>query len=97
MIYHNKSFIPGKHRDGGQSAARFARAREELIKSWLKDIAAIIKKTDKHPIILGGPGRTKIGLLNHLGHEQRLRIVDIVGCEYTCYGGILQVKNKYIR
>jgi len=97
IIFKDTSFIPGKHRKGGQSAQRFARNREELIKSWMKDIASVIKGLESLPIILGGPGRTKNKVLDYLGMKDKKKIVAIIGCEYTCYGGILQVQREHLK
>lgn len=38
-LWHKKSYIQGKHRKGGQSAARFERLRNEAVKQWYKTVA----------------------------------------------------------
>lgn len=38
-LWHDRSEIEGKHNKGGQSKARFQRAREESKKEWFKKIA----------------------------------------------------------
>ena len=39
------SIVPGKFRAGGQSAARFARARRELVKDWYKKVAEEMRRS----------------------------------------------------
>lgn len=39
-LWKKKSYIQGKHNQGGQSAQRFERAREESVKHWMKKIAS---------------------------------------------------------
>jgi peptide subunit release factor 1 (eRF1) len=42
-LWKEKSNVMGKHNQGGQSAQRFERAREEHLKQWFKKIASKVK------------------------------------------------------
>jgi len=48
-IWHETSEVPGKHNKGGQSKARFQRARQESLKQWYKEIAKKLQE-----IVMGG-------------------------------------------
>jgi len=58
------SYVPGKTEKGGQSAARFARIRENIAKEFYRKAADMVKKEffnmeNLQGILLGGPGPTK--------------------------------------
>ena len=64
ILRHLESFVPGKIKAGGQSAARFARITEGLAKEFYRKIADTVKKEfyglkDLKGILVGGPGPTK--------------------------------------
>ncbi len=64
MLQHIDSFVPGKVRAGGQSAARYSRITEGLAKDFYRKIAEIVKKEffelkELKGILVGGPGPTK--------------------------------------
>lgn len=42
-FWEEKSNVPRKHNQGGQSAARFQRARAEILKRWYKKIAEKVR------------------------------------------------------
>jgi peptide chain release factor subunit 1 len=44
VLWSPKSYIGGKHKDGGQSALRFQRAREGMRKAWFRKIANKMKE-----------------------------------------------------
>jgi len=43
-LWSETSNVQGKHKDGGQSAARFQRARQEALKHWFKKVADKMKE-----------------------------------------------------
>lgn len=43
ILWKDTSLVPKKHRNGGQSAPRFARARELAIKHWYKEVAKALQ------------------------------------------------------
>ncbi len=64
VLKHIDSFVPGKIRAGGQSAARFSRITEGLAKDFYRKIADITKTEffnlkNLKGILVGGPGPTK--------------------------------------
>ena len=64
VLHRFESYIPGKTNKGGQSAARYARIRENLAKEFFRKIADIAKKEffdlkRLKGILVGGPGPTK--------------------------------------
>ena len=64
ILRHVDSFVPGKIKAGGQSAARFSRITEGLAKEFYRKIAETVKKEfyglkDLKGILVGGPGPTK--------------------------------------
>lgn len=64
MLQHIDSFVPGKVKAGGQSAARYHRITEGLAKEFYRKIAEIVKKEffglkELKGILVGGPGPTK--------------------------------------
>jgi len=59
-----ESFIPGKTNKGGQSAARYARIRDNMAKEFFRKIAEVVKEEffemkNLTGILVGGPGPTK--------------------------------------
>lgn len=59
-----ESFIPGKTNKGGQSAARYARIRDNMAKEFFRKIAEVVKDEffdmkNLTGILVGGPGPTK--------------------------------------
>ncbi len=64
ILQKRSSYVPGKTEKGGQSAARFARIRENIAKEFYRKVADIVKKEffkmeNLQGILLGGPGPTK--------------------------------------
>lgn len=64
LLKHIDSFVPGKVRAGGQSAARYHRITEGLAKDFYRKIADIVKTEffnlkGLKGILVGGPGPTK--------------------------------------
>ena len=64
LVREITSGIPGKHRAGGQSAARFQRLREAQMLDYFKRVGRhaneiFLENPDLKGIMLGGPGPTK--------------------------------------
>ncbi len=64
VLHRFDSYIPGKTNKGGQSAARYARIRDNLAKEFFRKIADVIKDEffalkNLKGILVGGPGPTK--------------------------------------
>ena len=66
-LKHIKSLVPGKFSKGGQSAMRFSREREGLIRDFYKEIAdtakALFFEKKLAGILVGGPGPAKDNFL----------------------------------
>ncbi|PIO00537.1 peptide chain release factor 1 [archaeon CG10_big_fil_rev_8_21_14_0_10_43_11] len=89
LINVTESHIPGKMRAGGQSAARFMRARQSMKEAFLKDSGDFIKevmlKRKLKKIILGGPGHMKEELNDARYLSNHLQ--NVVGLVDTGYAG----------
>lgn len=98
-----KSIVPGKYRTGGQSAARFARAREGLQKDWYKKVgeqANIIFSDIENlsGIIIGGPGPTKEVFIENGGLRQEFKkkIIGIQDIGYSGSFGLQELVDKSV-
>ena len=93
VLDHDHSGISGKHNQGGQSAGRFERQRNELLKQWYKQTADIMNQkiyagVDGR-IILAGPSRSKLNVKKYLKTE-----VEVMNAEYCNTAGLIQMRNK---
>lgn len=95
-----KSAIPGKFRAGGQSAARFARVREGMVKDFYKKIGEIVNKElagkEIVGVLVGGPGPTKEDFVNgeFLSNEIKKKIIAIKHLGYTGEFGLNELVEK---
>ena len=94
------SGIPGKHRQGGQSAQRFERLHELAIHEFFKRVADRINQyfssSDVTGVIVGGPGPTKNYFINedYLQNRVKNKIIAVVDTGYTDEQGIQEIVNK---
>jgi peptide chain release factor subunit 1 len=95
------SGIAGKHRQGGQSARRFERLRENEINGFFNRIAAhayksFIEETPVKKILLGGPGPTKDNFIkgNYLDYRLQNAIITVIDTSYTGEEGIREIMQK---
>lgn len=96
------SAVPGKIRAGGQSAARFARLREEAEHEFYKRISeransSFVPLGDKlKGMIVGGPGTTKQHFLSEglLDHRLKDRILGTIDTGYVDESGIRELVQK---
>lgn len=72
-LSHRTSDVPGKYKAGGQSAARFARIREDVAKHYFRRMAEQLIKEfgagsgrEIKGILIGGPGPTKEDFLSEV-------------------------------
>ena len=96
-----ESYVAGKMKAGGQSAARFARAREEQIKYFFNKIAdrmneAFSKIPNLAGIIIGGPGPSKEEFINgkYLPANLQKKIIGIKDIGYSSEHGLKDLVNK---
>lgn len=102
--YTLESNVPGKTKAGGQSAQRFARFREEMYDTFLKNIAEKVKnafmsknREDKLlGIIVGGPGFTKDKLIDdgYLHQELEEKIVTRESLNYSGEDALEELVSK---
>jgi len=95
------SGIAGKHRQGGQSARRFERLRENEINDFFTRVAAhaykiFIEETPTKKILLGGPGPTKENFLkgNYLDYRLQKAVIATIDTSYTGDEGIREIVQK---
>ncbi len=100
IIQHRDSFVPSKHRAGGQSSVRFERLIEIAAHEWFKKIGEMANQyfsdSKIKGVIIGGPGPTKNYFLNgdYLNHMVKNKIIGIVDTSYTDEFGVREVLEK---
>ncbi len=90
------SLVFGKFKAGGQSAARFSRVREGLIKDFHKEVLDSLRKlTDLgiKTLIIGGPG---IGKANFADKIKGFKLIGPVDCGYTGHQGLKELVERSI-
>jgi peptide chain release factor subunit 1 len=103
-VYTLESNVPGKTKAGGQSAQRFSRLRDEMLKTFLDDIAekaknAFMKKSREDKLlglIIGGPGFVKDKLVDddHLHQELQNEIVATKSLDVAGEAGLSRLVDK---
>ena len=95
------SGVAGKHRQGGQSARRFERLRENELNDYYHRVAGHVKKIfiDQYNvkgIIVGGPGPTKENFLKEEYLDYRLQkiIVATLDSSYSGDEGVRELIEK---
>ncbi len=95
------SGIPGKHRAGGQSAARFQRLREAKLLSYFKRVGKhadelFLKIPDLKGLIIGGPGPTKQDFTkgDYMRYTLKDKIIATIDTAYVGDQGIKEVMEK---
>lgn len=95
------SGIAGKHRQGGQSARRFERLRENEVNDFFKRVAAhaykaFIEETPIKKLLIGGPGPTKENFLkgNYLDYRLQQAVIAIIDTSYTGEEGVREIIQK---
>ena len=95
IVQEITSGIPGKHRAGGQSAARFQRLREAKMLSYFKRVGRhaneiFLQIPDLAGIIIGGPGPTKQDFKkeDHLHYTLNEKIIATIDTAYVGDQGV---------
>ncbi len=95
------SGVAGKHRQGGQSARRFERLRENELNEYFHRIADHAQKIfiDEYKIsglILGGPGPTKENFLKeeYLDYRLQNNVVTTIDSSYSGSEGVREILEK---
>lgn len=92
------SAVPGKHKTGGQSAARMERLRDEAAKEFYRRISGYVKEqfrdlTEIKGIFVGGPGFTKNDFIEQgqFNEEFKKKIIAIKDLSYTDEYGLKEL------
>lgn len=96
------SAVPGKHKSGGQSAARFERLRDLAAVEFYNRIADYMKEnffpklTDLKGILIGGPGPTKIDFVDggYIMDQLKRKIITVQDLSYTDEFGLQELLQK---
>ena len=102
VIDHTGSGVPGKHRQGGQSAKRFQKLREMHLSDYYRRVADITRKhfldsgNNITGIIVAGPGHTKEEFIKNKYLEYRLqkRIIGTIDSSYSGHEGVREAFEK---
>ena len=101
IIRDEESHVPGKHKMGGQSQARFQRLTEEAAQKWYTKIADMMNKIyledlPVEALIIGGPALSKTQFLESKEIDYRLRekVIGIYDVGYTGSTGIRELLEK---
>ena len=95
------SLVPGKQRQGGQSAQRFARLRLEAIDKFYKEVAEMANELfvphrhEMDGVLVGGPSPTKDEFLDgdYLHHEIQDLVLGKFDVSYTDESGLQDLVN----
>ena len=102
VLSYTTSMVPGKHRQGGQSAVRFERLREIAIHEFYKKVgekateSLLPYKDDIIGILIGGPSPTKEEFYEgeYLHHELQRKIIGLFDVGYTDESGLYELVEK---
>jgi peptide chain release factor subunit 1 len=95
------SGVAGKHRQGGQSARRFERLRDNELNEYYRRVADYAQKIfiDEYTvkgIIIGGPGPTKDGFLKdeYLDYRLQNSVIAVLDSSYSGSEGVREIIDK---
>jgi len=101
IIREEESHVPGKHKMGGQSQARFQRLTEEAAQRWYGKVADIMNTVylEDFPveaIVVGGPALSKAEFLESKEIDYRLleKVIGIYDIGYLGSVGIRELLDK---
>ena len=95
------SGVAGKHRQGGQSARRFERLRDNDLNEYYHRVAdygqkIFIDEYNVKGIIVGGPGPTKDGFLKeeYLDYRLQNNVIAVLDSSYSGSEGVREIIDK---
>jgi peptide chain release factor subunit 1 len=95
------SGVAGKHRQGGQSARRFERLRDNELNEYYHRVAdygqkIFIDEYNVKGIIVGGPGPTKDGFLKeeYLDYRLQNNVIAVLDSSYSGSEGVRELIDK---
>ena len=101
ILRDEDSFVPGKHKMGGQSQARFQRLTEEAATRWYGKVSDMMNKLylEDYPvegIVVGGPALSKTEFLDSKEIDYRLRdkVIGVFDVGYTGAIGIRELLDR---
>lgn len=102
QLDHLESHVPSKHRQGGQSAARFQRRRQETIKEFYKVVGDTASKHFRaydsalESIVMGGPMMTRDAFTDgsHLHHSLRDKVRGTFPVDEVSQTGLRQLSDR---
>ena len=101
VVDNMTSGVAGKHRQGGQSARRFERLRDNELNDYYRRVAeharkVFINQHDVQGIIVGGPGPTKENFLKEEYLDYRLQngVITTLDTSYSGDEGIRELIDK---
>jgi peptide chain release factor subunit 1 len=95
------SGVAGKHRQGGQSARRFERLRDNELNEYYRRVADYAQKIfideyDVKGLIIGGPGPTKEGFIReeYLDYRLQNNVIAVLDSSYSGSEGVRELIDK---
>ena len=95
------SGVAGKHRQGGQSARRFERLRDNELNEYYRRVADYAQKIfiDEYEVkglIIGGPGPTKEGFIReeYLDYRLQNNVIAVLDSSYSGSEGVRELIDK---
>ena len=101
IIQEITSGVPGKHRAGGQSAARFERQREAKLLEYFNRVGKhaneiFLPIQNLKGIILGGPGPTKYDFEKgeYMHYNLKSKIISVLDTAYVSEQGVDEIMER---
>lgn len=101
IIDRMTSGVAGKHRQGGQSARRFERLRENELNEYYHRVAdhakrVFIDQFSVKAIIVGGPGPTKENFIKeeYLDYRLQNNVIETLDVSYSGEEGVREIIDK---
>ena len=92
-LFSKTSNVPGKHKTGGQSAARMERCRDNEIKLWFKELNSYLLSLDRDEVVLGISDHYYNRFKKTLHTYSLEKISKQVSTGYSNLSGIYEVIN----
>ena len=94
IIFTEKSYVPGKHKKGGQSQQRYARNRELAIIVWFKKINNLLMEYKDIKLVVGISPVYESTFMKYMHTYNKEKIIQTMGTEYCGENGVYQMARK---
>ncbi len=101
VLENRESWVPGKHRAGGQSSVRFQRLWEQDVHEWMKYVADKARKYFERydnliGILIGGPGPLKDKFYegDYLPYHLKQKVLAVIDTGYSNEYGLKELVEK---